>query len=64
VRKVDLDSIEEHHVDALMRHMRHEQQLCCYHDRNMRERSFNMGDLVLRRIQDTKGMHCKESDAR
>jgi hypothetical protein len=53
-RKVDLDNIEEHCVSALMQH---EQQLRCYHDRNVRERSFNMGDLVLRRIQTTKGMH-------
>jgi hypothetical protein len=40
-----------------MRHTRHEQQLRRYHDRNVRERSFNVGDLVLRRIQDIKGMH-------
>jgi hypothetical protein len=40
-----------------MRHARHEQQLRHYHDRNVRERSFNVGDLVLRRIQTTKGMH-------
>jgi hypothetical protein len=39
------------------RHMRYEQQLRRYHDRNVGERSFNMGDLVLRRIQSTKGMH-------
>jgi hypothetical protein len=56
-RKVDLDSIEEHHVDTLMRHTWHEQQLRHYHDHNVRERSFNVGDLVLRRIQTTKGMH-------
>jgi hypothetical protein len=56
-RKVDLDSIEEHRVAALMRHTRHEQQLHRYHDQNVRERSFNMGDMVLRRIQDTNGMH-------
>jgi hypothetical protein len=55
--KVDLDSIEEHRVAALMRHTHHKQQLRRYHDRNVREWSFNMGDLVLRRIQDTKGMH-------
>jgi hypothetical protein len=55
--KVDLDSIEEHHVAALMRHTRYDQQLRRYHDRNVRERSFNMGDLVLCRIQSTKGMH-------
>jgi hypothetical protein len=29
----------------------------CYHDRNVRERSFNVGDMVLRRIQSTKGMN-------
>jgi hypothetical protein len=56
-RKVDLDSIKEHRVATLMRHTRHEQQLRCYHNRNVRERSFNMGDLVLCRIQTTKGMH-------
>jgi hypothetical protein len=53
--KVDLDSIEEHNVAALMRHMRYDQQLHRYHDRNVWERSFNVGDLVLRRIQRTKG---------
>jgi hypothetical protein len=56
-RKVDLDSIEEHRVAALMRHTWYEQQLWRYHDRNIRERSFNVGDLVLRRIQSTKGIH-------
>jgi hypothetical protein len=40
-----------------MQHTRHEQQSHCYHDCNVRERSFNVGDLVLRRIQTTKGMH-------
>jgi hypothetical protein len=57
MREVNLDSIEEHHVAALMQHTQHEQQLCRYHDCNVRERSFNVGDLVLRRIQTTKGMH-------
>jgi hypothetical protein len=56
-RKVDLDNIEEHRVTALMRHTRYEQQLRRYHDLNLRERSFNVGDLVLHRIQSTKGMH-------
>jgi hypothetical protein len=50
MRKVDLDSIKEHRVAALMWHTHHEQQLRHYHDRNVRERSFNMGDLVLHRI--------------
>jgi hypothetical protein len=41
----------------LMRHTRYEQQLRRFHDRNIRERSFNVGNMVLRRIQSTKGMH-------
>jgi hypothetical protein len=36
---------------------RHDQQLRRYHDRNVKETSFNIGDLVLRRIQKTGGMH-------
>jgi hypothetical protein len=56
-RKVDFDSIKEHCVAALMRHMQYERELRHYHDCNVRERSFNVGDLVLRRIQTTKGMH-------
>jgi hypothetical protein len=40
-----------------MRQARHDQQLRRYHDRYIRETSFNIGDLVLRRIQKTDGMH-------
>jgi hypothetical protein len=40
-----------------MRQARHDQQLCRYHDHNFKETSFNVGDLVLRRIQKTDGMH-------
>jgi hypothetical protein len=28
-----------------------------YHDRNIQQRSFNVGDMVLRRIQDETGLH-------
>jgi hypothetical protein len=28
-----------------------------YHDRNIKERFFNVGDLVLHRIQNTEGLH-------
>jgi hypothetical protein len=56
-RKVDLDSIEEHRVATLMQRTQYEQQLRRFHDRNVRERSFDVGDLVLHRIQSTKGMH-------
>jgi hypothetical protein len=40
-----------------MRQAHHDQQLRCYHDRNVKETSFNFGDLVLRHIQNTDGMH-------
>jgi hypothetical protein len=56
-RRVDLDSLKEQRLAAVMRQARHDQQLRRYHDRNVRETSFNVGDLVLRRIQKTDGMH-------
>jgi hypothetical protein len=40
-----------------MRQALYDQQLHRYHDRNVRETSFNVGDLVLRRIQKTDVMH-------
>jgi hypothetical protein len=57
MNKVKLDSIKEHRIAALMRHTWYEQQLRGYQDHNVRELSFTAGDLVLRRIQTTKGMH-------
>jgi hypothetical protein len=56
-RRIDLDSLEEQRLAAVMRQARHDQQLRCYHDRNVKETSFNIGDIVLRRIQKTDGMH-------
>jgi hypothetical protein len=44
-------------VTAVMRQARHDQQLRRYHDHNVKETSFNVGDLVLRRIQKTDDMH-------
>jgi hypothetical protein len=55
--RIDLDSLEEQRLTAVMRQARHDQQLRRYHDRNVRETSFNVGDLVLRHIQKTDGMH-------
>jgi hypothetical protein len=56
-RRIDLESLEEQRLTTVMRQARHDQQLCRYHDRNVRETSFKVGDLVLRRIQKTDGMH-------
>jgi hypothetical protein len=49
-RCTDIDSAEEHRLTASIQHARYEQQLLRYHDHNIRERDFNVGDLVLRRI--------------
>jgi transposase InsO family protein len=56
-RRVDLDSLKEQRLTAVMRQAHHDQQLHRYHDRNVKETSFNVGDLVLRRIQKTDDMH-------
>jgi len=47
-RCTDIDSAEEHRLSASIQHARYEQQLRRYHDRNVHERDFNVGDLVLR----------------
>jgi hypothetical protein len=55
--RVDLDSLEAQRMVAVMMQARHDQQLRRYHDRNIKETSFNVGDLVIRRIQKTDDMH-------
>jgi hypothetical protein len=55
--RVDLDNLEEQRVAVVMRQTHHNQQLHWYHDHNVKECSFNVGDLVLRCIQKTDGMH-------
>ncbi|XP_039841801.1 uncharacterized protein LOC120702100 [Panicum virgatum] len=54
-RRSDLDSAEEHRLTASIQHARYEQQLHCYHDKNVQQRDFNVGDLVLRPVQSTGG---------
>ncbi|XP_039818505.1 uncharacterized protein LOC120681011 [Panicum virgatum] len=56
-RRTDNDLAEEHRLTASIQHARYEQQLRCYHDCNVHERDFNVGDLVLWRIQSTTGSH-------
>jgi hypothetical protein len=56
-RRVDLDSLEEQRMVVVMRQAHGDQQLCRYHDRNVKKTSFNVGDLALRCIQKTDGMH-------
>ena len=47
-RQTEIDLVEEHNLTATLQHARYEQQLRRYHDRNMQERDFHVGDLVLR----------------
>jgi hypothetical protein len=49
-RRVDIDGLEEARYTALVQSARYLEGIRCYHDRNVKERSFNVGDLVLRRI--------------
>ena len=56
-RQRELDSVEEVRVNALTQSARYLQGVRHYHDRNIQQRSFNIGDLVLRRIQDKTGLH-------
>jgi len=56
-RKMELDSVEEARCNALVQSAHYLQGVHRYHDRNIQERSFNIGDLVLRRIQNETGLH-------
>ena len=56
-RQLELDSVEEARINALTQSARYLQGVRRYHDRNVQQRSFNIGDLILRRIQDETGLH-------
>jgi hypothetical protein len=56
-RRVDIDGLEEARCAALVQSARYLEGIRRYHDHNVKERSFNIGDLVLRRIQNTEGLH-------
>jgi hypothetical protein len=57
VRQLELDSVEEARCIALVQSARYLQGIRRYHDRNVREWSFSVGDLVLCRIQDESALH-------
>jgi hypothetical protein len=56
-RQLELDSVEEACGTALVQSARYLQGIQRHHDRNVREQSFSIGDLVLQRIQDESGLH-------
>jgi transposase InsO family protein len=49
-RRVDIDRLEEARYAALVQSARYLEGIRRYHDRNIKERSFNVDDLVLHRI--------------
>jgi hypothetical protein len=56
-RQLELDSVKEARCTALVQSARYLQAIRRYHNRNVKERSFSIGDLILRRIQDESGLH-------
>jgi hypothetical protein len=56
-REDALDQLEEACDVALLHLARYQQSLRCYHDKHIRRRDLNVGDLVLRRSQNNKGRH-------
>jgi hypothetical protein len=56
-RRVAIDRLEEARCAALIQSARYLEGIRRYHDCNVKERSFNVGDHVLRHIQNTEGLH-------
>ena len=56
-RQDSLDLLDEERDVALARSAIYQQNLRRYHSRRVRQRSFRVGDLVLRLVQNRKGMH-------
>jgi hypothetical protein len=54
-RENALDQLEEAHNVALLHSTRYQQSLRRYHDKHVRKRDLNVGDLVLQRSQSNKG---------
>jgi hypothetical protein len=56
-RRVDIDGLREARYVILVQSARYLEGIRRYHDRNVNERSFNVGNLVLCRIQHMDGIH-------
>ena len=57
VRTEDVDRAEEERLITCIRTAKYLEGLRKYYNRNIKGRSFAVGDLVLRRKQKTEGMH-------
>lgn len=56
-REVDINAAEEQHLDSCARTTKYLATVRKYYNRNVKERLFAVGDLVLRRKQKTEGLH-------
>jgi hypothetical protein len=56
-RQVDINGLEEARCTTLVQSARYLEGIRRYHDRNVKESSFNVGDLILRHIQNMEGLH-------
>jgi hypothetical protein len=56
-REDSLDQLEEARDIALLHSAKYQKSLWCYHERRVRPRGFQEGDLVLRLRQDNRGHH-------
>jgi hypothetical protein len=56
-RRVDIDELEEARFAALVQSARYLDGIRRYQDRNVKERYFNVGDLVLCRLKNTEELH-------
>jgi hypothetical protein len=56
-RHLELDSAEEIRCNVLFQLARYLQGVRRYHDRSVQRRFFNVGDMVLRQIQDDTRLH-------
>ena len=56
-RRLEIDSAEEIRESALLQSARYLQGVHRHYDKHVQPRTIQVGDLVLRRIQDTFGWH-------
>jgi hypothetical protein len=56
-RRLEIDATEEVRVDATLQSARYLQGIRRHYDRNVQPQTFQVGDLVLRRIQKKDGQH-------
>ena len=56
-RENTVDQLEEARDMSLLNSARYQQKLRRYHDKHVRKRDLNVGDLVLRRRQSNQGRH-------